>query len=222
MIDSISGAPAGAAGPKGSVMKSAIGDRDTWIKLLVAQMTKGQDPMNPMNPDQMAAQLAQFSSVEQLMNIGEQMEAMTAASGQMLASLGNTNAVATLGKTVTAVGDRVQIPAGGQAAVQLQVGTPGGQAVLRIHDDAGRVVAQRDLGALRSGVQSFNLDVAAENLPAGVYRYSVEVVASGGGTVPVQTYARGRVDGIRQGPNGPVLLSGGMEIPLVNVIEVTN
>ncbi|HZF68981.1 MAG TPA: flagellar hook capping FlgD N-terminal domain-containing protein [Gemmatirosa sp.] len=41
--------------------------KDAFLKLLVAQM-KHQDPLNPMDGQQMAAQLAQFSSVEQLID----------------------------------------------------------------------------------------------------------------------------------------------------------
>ena len=44
--------------------------KDEFLKLLVAQM-KNQDPMNPMDGQQMAAQLAQFSSVEQLINAND-------------------------------------------------------------------------------------------------------------------------------------------------------
>ena len=41
--------------------------KDQFLKLLVAQM-KNQDPESPMDGTQMAAQLAQFSTVEQLQN----------------------------------------------------------------------------------------------------------------------------------------------------------
>lgn len=40
--------------------------KDEFLKLLVAQM-KHQDPLNPMDGQEMAAQLAQFTSVEQLL-----------------------------------------------------------------------------------------------------------------------------------------------------------
>jgi hypothetical protein len=36
----------------------------------------------------------------------------------------------------------------------------------------------------------------------------------------VQGYTVGRIDGVRIGPDGPVLLSGGMEIPLGRVTSV--
>lgn len=47
--------------------------KDMFLKLLVAQM-KNQDPTNPASPDQLAAQLAQFSSLEQLVSINEKLD----------------------------------------------------------------------------------------------------------------------------------------------------
>lgn len=41
--------------------------KDQFVKLLVTQM-QNQDPLNPMDGKDLAAQLAQFSSVEQLIN----------------------------------------------------------------------------------------------------------------------------------------------------------
>lgn len=47
-----------------------------FLQLLVSQM-KNQDPMNPMDGKDLAAQLAQFSSVEQLMNINTKLDKFT-------------------------------------------------------------------------------------------------------------------------------------------------
>ena len=41
--------------------------KNQFVQLLVTQM-KNQDPLNPMDGKDLAAQLAQFSSVEQLIN----------------------------------------------------------------------------------------------------------------------------------------------------------
>jgi flagellar basal-body rod modification protein FlgD len=59
-----------------SAITSAAGGamgKDQFVKLLVTQM-KNQDPMNPMDGKDLAAQLAQFSSVEQLMNINTKLD----------------------------------------------------------------------------------------------------------------------------------------------------
>ncbi len=47
--------------------------KSQFLQLLVAQM-KGQDPMNPMDGAEFVAQLAQFSSLEELINIRSVME----------------------------------------------------------------------------------------------------------------------------------------------------
>jgi flagellar basal-body rod modification protein FlgD len=62
---SVSAVPGGAMG------------KDEFVKLLVAQMSN-QDPLNPMDGKELAVQLAQFSNVEQLININEKLDAMIA------------------------------------------------------------------------------------------------------------------------------------------------
>ena len=44
--------------------------KDEFMKLLSAQL-KNQDPLDPMKQDKMAAELAQFSSLEQLTNLNK-------------------------------------------------------------------------------------------------------------------------------------------------------
>jgi len=62
--------------------------KDDFLKLLVTQM-RYQDPLKPMEDKEFIAQLAQFSALEQMMNVG-------------LAS-NLTYGMSMLGKTVTAI-----------------------------------------------------------------------------------------------------------------------
>jgi flagellar basal-body rod modification protein FlgD len=65
--------PIGPATPTPTKTTTKANDamgKDEFLKLLVAQM-KNQDPLNPMDGQQMAAQLAQFSSVEQLISAND-------------------------------------------------------------------------------------------------------------------------------------------------------
>jgi flagellar basal-body rod modification protein FlgD len=50
-------------------------DKDAFMQLLVAQM-RNQDPTQPADSEQLAAQLAQFSSLEQLEQINENLTVM--------------------------------------------------------------------------------------------------------------------------------------------------
>src|ERR1044071_832845 len=51
-----------------------LGDQDTFLKLLVAQL-KYQDPSNPADSTQFLAQTAQFTQVEKLGQIADMMQA---------------------------------------------------------------------------------------------------------------------------------------------------
>ncbi len=49
-----------------------VADRDTFLTLLVAQL-KNQDPLAPQDGAAFVAQLAQFNSLDQLININQQL-----------------------------------------------------------------------------------------------------------------------------------------------------
>ena len=57
---------------------SATSQRDLFMTLLVAQL-KNQDPLAPQDSTQFVAQLAQFNSLDQLINIREALDQLVAA-----------------------------------------------------------------------------------------------------------------------------------------------
>jgi flagellar basal-body rod modification protein FlgD len=65
--------PAAPTAPRPPVTGAKPGGemgKEQFLQLLVAQL-KNQDPMNPQDGAQMATQLAQFSSVEQLISAND-------------------------------------------------------------------------------------------------------------------------------------------------------
>lgn len=197
--------------------------QDEFLQLLVAQL-RNQDPMNPSDPQEFAAQLAQFSSVEQLININDTLAGQSATNDSMAAALNQTAALSALGQDVLALGDRIEVGPGADSEVVLGVGGSGGAATLTLRDSAGNVVATLDLGDVEPGRSEFSLQDfdAVQDLDDGSYTFEVQVVGEDQTAVEVQAFTRMRVDGVRYGPSGPVLLSGDQEIPLSNVVEIVS
>jgi len=99
-IDSITGATT-ATTSQNQTKTTAMG-KDDFMKMLIAQL-KNQDPTNPQQGAEFAAQMAQFSAVEQLSNLNTTLTAQT----QNGLNLVNAQAVNLIGKEITA-----QTPAG--------------------------------------------------------------------------------------------------------------
>lgn len=59
---------------------SATMGKEQFLTILIAQL-KNQDPLAPMDNSQFTAQMAQFSSLEQLMNMSTQLTQMNASMG---------------------------------------------------------------------------------------------------------------------------------------------
>jgi flagellar basal-body rod modification protein FlgD len=190
--------------------------QDEFLKLLVAQL-RNQDPNNPLQPHEFAAQLAQFTSVEQLTQLNDELSYQTEAV-QLSALIGKTGfSAALIGKAVVAAGDQVTIAASGQTKVQVEVGAGGGMAQLRLLDASGREVAVRDLGRLEAGRQTLALPA---DLPPGNYTYELTVKGAQDKSVPVITYTTGTVDGVYFKDGTILLRIGKLEIPVDSVVEI--
>lgn len=61
--------------------------KDQFLKILITQL-QNQDPMQPMEDKEFIAQMAQFTSVEQLMNISTQLTAMNQSLGAVSGLIG--------------------------------------------------------------------------------------------------------------------------------------
>lgn len=215
MITSTTSAPSAANSLTGTKSSTSLG-RDEFLKLLVTQL-RNQDPLNPQQPHEFAAQLAQYSSVEQLTQLNDAMATQN-TNQQLTALIGKTSLGASLiGKTVLAIGNDVEISEGKPATIRADIGAKGGIATVHLYDSAGNEVTHRDLGTVKGGMQTLELP---SDLQAGIYSYKLEVVASDGSTTSVAPYTTGVVGGLSF-ENGQIMLKiGGLSVSLDALSEV--
>lgn len=89
-------------------------DRNAFMQLLVAQL-QHQDPIEPMKDQEFAAQLAQFNSLDAIMNLSEQFGAFvnlqqwSSQLGQATGLIGKTVDLAVDNSTVTGTVSAVRI-----------------------------------------------------------------------------------------------------------------
>ena len=80
MIENIIPTSLGDKGPQVTTSEAAD-QKSQFLQLLIAQL-ESQDPLNPLDGTEFVAQLAQFSSLEQLIGIREVMENVETMLGQ--------------------------------------------------------------------------------------------------------------------------------------------
>ena len=181
--------------------------KDDFLKLLVTQL-RNQDPLSPLQPHEFAAQLAQFTSVEQLTQLNDGLVAETQAV-QLAAMLSKTNfSAALLGRHVVAAGNQVEVPASGSATIRIEVGGTGGHAKLHLRDALGADVAVRDLGSM------------PPDLSPGKYTYEVEVTGSDGKAVAVTSFVSAVVGSVFFKDGQIMLRVGTIEVPIDSVSEI--
>lgn len=101
-----------ATGTTGSTTTTKSNDalgKDDFLKLLVAQL-QNQDPLNPMEDTEFIAQMAQFSSLEQMQNMNTMMQ--------------TTKATSMIGSLVTWANDKGELLSGVATGVQIVNGQP--------------------------------------------------------------------------------------------------
>ena len=214
MIEGVGSLPSTGVDSTTGIGLSGLG-RDAFLNLLVAQL-RNQDPLSPIEPHEFAAQLATFTSVDQLAQLNAELVFQTSsimANGELSKS---AFSAALLGRTVIAEGDEVTIPEEGNAVILVDP-QEAGEARLRLYDKDGNQVAERDLGSLAPGRQEVNLP---SDLPSGTHRFEITLTSADGRDVPVTKYVTGVVDGISFFDGRIVLRIGAIEIPLESIADV--
>jgi flagellar basal-body rod modification protein FlgD len=189
--------------------------KDEFMKLLLAQL-KNQDPLEPMKGTDFAAQLAQFSSLEQLTNLNSSLEAQ--GTNQMM--LGYAQSVNMIGKEAVANSGNSIVTNGQTAELNYNLSSNAQSVTISILDTDGKIVRTWDESAKTAGMNSTTWDCSG--VEQGNYTYQITARDFSGASVTADTMTTGTVTAVHFRNNQILVTLNGQDVALNNIVEVKN
>jgi flagellar basal-body rod modification protein FlgD len=214
-MDSIKKSGAGGIDPslqtptKETKKPNELGQQE-FLSLLVNQL-KNQDPLNPLDSQQFAAQLAQFSSLEQLVSINKKIDGGSTGGMSSMASF--------LGHEVVLAKQAAKVSEGSGPNVFVEIPPGSSSARVDLLNEAGKVVGSKTFTDLKPGRQVLSLSDIG--VPDGSYGLSGVAVGRDGQFVKFEPKITGTVEGFVLQPE-PALIVGGESIKVEDVVEVVS
>jgi flagellar basal-body rod modification protein FlgD len=169
-------------------------DRNAFLRLLTTQLAH-QDPLNPMEDKEFVAQLAQFSSLEQLNNISETIGEFK----EVFARQELQNAVGFIGKEVRAEGWSISKNGEAISSFSYELPDVAEKLYMNIMDTNGNIVRSITLPGRMPGQHEFiwdGKDHSGNDLPDGVYSIYMAAEGANGEALMVSTKTSGVVSGV--------------------------
>ena len=217
-ISALSAATGGTTAAASSTSKTTMG-KDAFLTLLITQL-QHQDPLNPADSTEFTAQLAQFSSLEQLSNVNENLSALKLYQ----ASINNAQAVSFIGKDIVATGNSVEARSGQTVACEFDLAKPAQKVVVSVYDATGAFVKDVVATGLTAGRQTVSWDGrdrSGNTVADGAYTFEVQAEGSGKEAVAATTYTRGTVAGVSFQDGVTYLAVGNRRVAIGDVVQVT-
>lgn len=197
--------------------KGPVLGKDDFLKLLVTQL-RNQDPLSPLDGAEFSAQLAQFSSVEQLIEIGSKLDAQAASIAQGAMTTQTMLGTTLIGRDVTLRGATLGVSPGETPRVAIELGAAAESVTIDVLGADGKSLGSQVFEGLGRGRATLLLD--ALDLPPGAYSYKVTAVNGDNAPVPVESFMIGRVEGVSFAGGQVVLRINGRLVPMLDIVEV--
>ena len=196
---------------------TALG-KNEFLKLLTTQL-QNQDPTQPMDNTAFVAQLAQFSSLEQMNNVNDTLTKLLTAQGTSL----QTTTANMVGKTAVFNTDQVPLTAGTPVTISANLSQIATNMNLIIQDSDGNTVRVAALGPAPAGnndIEWDGFDDGGAQLPTGTYTAKLAATDINGKTIPLTEFRRAPITGMTFNNGTPQLLAGGSVLQLSDITEL--
>lgn len=196
--------------------------RDDFLKLLVTKL-QYQDPLNPLGDDAFIAQLAQFSTLEQMYNISEGIAASNKWDFLQMQSINNTMAAGLIGKDVKASYDGIYLDSDTTPTVSFTTTEFAREMTFTIKDIDGNVVRTIRKEEVQSGTGSIEWDGNdnfGNRMPEGAYSVSISAISGNGNVFTPKLSLIGRVESISYRGGAAFLKVNGVELPLSDIVAI--
>jgi len=194
---------------------------NSFMTLFLAQL-QNQDPTSPMQSYELAAQLAQFTTVQEL----NQATTLLGNLQQYTAAINNGEIASLVGQQVTAQSNTMNVTSGSPSALNYTLSAPA-TVTVTITNSNGATVNTLNLGSQSAGSYSVpwtGKDSSGNTVADGAYTCKVTATGSNGTPSTVVTGISGQVYSCNLNNNPPTyILSGpnGTQVPVANVFAVT-
>ena len=169
--------------------------KNEFLELLTFQLAN-QDPMKPMDQHKFSAELAQFSSLEQLVNLNSQMGKLNPKPEVQDKFYG----ASFLGKEVMTQGTSVKIDgSGSEVQVPFFVSGNSDKVIVRLMDKKGQMAFQQELPGHSQGNHVFKWDgigMDKQLVPPGTYKAKVFAWDKNAAPVATEVKSKGIVNGV--------------------------
>jgi len=196
-------------------------DKDAFMKIMLVQM-KNQDPTNPLKSHEMAAQLAQFTQLEQLQNINTNLDEMK-AQAKPSESFQSLNL---LGKVVAGDSSKIfRVKGDKEHDVSFHLPSSAKTVKVTITNEVGDVVRDATINNVRAGGNNWSWngkDNKDNVLPAGNYKVSIDAAASNDQKLAVKTDFEGVISGVNFTPQGTLLMIGNQAVRLQDIRKIVD
>ncbi len=200
--------------------------KNEFLKLLLAQL-QHQDPLNPADNTEFIAQLAQFSSLEQMTQMNTTLEESLMASQSMSQAVTNAMIISYFDKNVTVeTNEFLYMGEDGETSdLIFELSDPVLSGTLQIMDSNENIVLSVPVNNLEEGLNGYRWDgYTNQGVQAGYGIYTYEVVANdyNGGEVEATYLYNDVVNGIGYKDGMPYLNLSGVEVPFSSVRAIAS